>query len=380
MSVCIVGVGLHAFGRTPGRSGLDQGAHALREALADADVAWKDLQFVIGGSRDAGRVDGLALRFGYNGAPLINVFNGCATGGSSLALAAGMIETGQYELGAVVGFDKHDAGAFSFDPSQYGLPDWYGKLGFGVTAQFFGLRIQRYLAEHGLSEAALAQVAAKASRAGALNPKAWRREAISAEQAAQSAMVCNPLRKSMFCSPSEGGAAVILCSERMAKHLSAKAVRLLAVAIRGKQYGAFEIFQTSLPTQLGKPVTTAAAEAAYQHAGVSPQDIDIAQLQDTDSGAEIIHMAETLLCQHGEQQRWLEEGRTEHRSMLPINTDGGCLANGEPIGASGLRQIHEVCVQLRGRAGARQAQRPLRTGLTHVYGAPGISVVSILQV
>ncbi|MFA5938930.1 MAG: thiolase family protein [Sinimarinibacterium sp.] len=379
MTVSIAGIGLHRFGRTPEASGLEQGAAAMRAALADAGVEWKDLQFVIGGSRDAGRVDGLALMFGHNGGPMINVFNGCATGGSSLALAASLIETGQYEIGAVVGFDKHDPGAFSFDPSQYGLPDWYGKLGFAVTAQFFGLRIQRYMAEHGIGEGSLARVAAKAFRAGSLNELAWRRTPIAEEEILKSTMVCSPLRKSMFCSPSEGGAALVLCSERIARRLSAKAVRLASVAVCGKQYGAFEIFQTSLPTQMLAPVTTRAANAAFDKAGVDPRDVDIAQLQDTDSGAEIIHMAEAGLCAHGEQERLLAEGATDMRGRLPINTDGGCLANGEPIGASGLRQVYEVCLQLRGHAGARQAGKPLRTGMTHVYGAPGISVVSILQ-
>lgn len=380
MSACIVGIGLHRFGRTPEASGLAQGAAAMRTALADAGVAWKDLQFVIGGSRDAGRVDGLALMFGHNGAPLINVFNGCATGGSSLALAASMIENGQYELGAVVGFDKHDPGAFSFDPTQYGLPDWYGKLGFGVTAQFFGLRIQRYMAEHGIGPRTLAHVAVKAFRAGSFNELAWRRAPLSEDDILASPMVCDPLRKSMFCSPSEGGAALVLCSERVARRLAAKAVRLAAVSVCGKQYGGFEIFQTSLPAQMREPVTTRAARAAFEKAGVDPREIDIAQLQDTDSGAEIIHMAETGLCAHGEQEQLLALGATAADGTLPVNTDGGCLANGEPIGASGLRQVHEVCLQLRGQAGARQVAKPPRTGLTHVYGAPGISVVSVLQI
>jgi acetyl-CoA acetyltransferase len=380
MSTSIIGIGLHRFGRTEGASGLAQGAVAMRAALTDAGLNWSDLQFVIGGSRDSGRVDGLAQMFGYNGAPLVNVFNGCATGGTSLALAASMIEAGQYDIGAVVGFDKHDPGAFSFDPSQYGLPEWYGKLGFAVTAQFFGLRIQRYMAEHNITERALARVAAKAFEAGAMNPNAWRRTALTETEILASAMVCAPLRKSMFCSPSEGGAAVILCSDRITRRHTSKPVRLGAVSVRGKQYGGFEIFQTSLPANLKEPVTTTAAKDAFSKAGIGPQDIDIAQLQDTDSGAELIHMAETGLCAHGSQEQLLAERATTIGGRLPINTDGGCLANGEPIGASGLRQLHEICLQLRGQAGERQAAKKLLTGLTHVYGAPGISVVSVLHV
>jgi acetyl-CoA C-acetyltransferase len=102
------------------------------------------------------------------------------------------------------------------------------------------------------------------------------------------------------------------------------------------------------------------------------------QLQDTDSGTEIIHMAENGFCEHGEQEKLLREGATKINGSMPVNTDGGCLANGEPVGASGLRQVHEICVQLRGEGGARQVSGSPKVGYTHVYGAPGLSGVNIL--
>ncbi len=122
-----------------------------------------------------------------------------------------------------------------------------------------------------------------------------------------------------------------------------------------------------------------ASRAAYEMAGVGPGDIDVAQLQDTESGAEIMHMAENGFCTDGEQEQWLAEGRTEIGGAMPINTDGGCLACGEPIGASGLRQIYENAQQLSGRAGARQVPGAPRLGYSHVYGAPGVSGVAILE-
>jgi acetyl-CoA acetyltransferase len=115
-------------------------------------------------------------------------------------------------------------------------------------------------------------------------------------------------------------------------------------------------------------------------AGVGPEDVDVAQLQDTESGAEIMHMAENGFCRDADQEALLREGATEIGGRLPINTDGGCLANGEPIGASGLRQVHELCLQLRGDAGARQVPGTPRIGYSHVYGAPGVSAVTILGV
>jgi acetyl-CoA acetyltransferase len=126
------------------------------------------------------------------------------------------------------------------------------------------------------------------------------------------------------------------------------------------------------------PPTVLASRAAFEMAGIGPDEIDVAQLQDTESGAEIMHMAENGFCKDGEQEQWLRDGVTEISGRLPVNTDGGCLANGEPIGASGLRQVYEICTQLRGEGGERQVPRELKTGYTHVYGAPGLSGVTIL--
>jgi acetyl-CoA acyltransferase len=115
-------------------------------------------------------------------------------------------------------------------------------------------------------------------------------------------------------------------------------------------------------------------------AGVRPDEIGVAQLQDTESGAEIMHLAECGFCEHGEQEELIASGATEIGGRIPVNTDGGCIANGEPIGASGLRQVHEIVTQLRGEAGDRQVAGAPTLGFTHVYGAPGISACTVLGV
>src|SRR6059058_1958481 len=122
-----------------------------------------------------------------------------------------------------------------------------------------------------------------------------------------------------------------------------------------------------------------AQKAAYEVAGIGPEDVQVAQLQDTDAGSELIHMAENGFCADGEQEKWIAEGATELGGRLPVNTDGGLIANGEPIGASGLRQIRELVLQLRGQAGERQVAGDPQVGYTHLYGAPGASAVSILS-
>jgi acetyl-CoA acetyltransferase len=113
-------------------------------------------------------------------------------------------------------------------------------------------------------------------------------------------------------------------------------------------------------------------------AGIAPADVDVAQVQDTESGAEVMHLAECGLCADGEQEALIQSGATEIGGRLPVNTDGGCLANGEPIGASGLRQVYETVLQLRGDAGERQVPGDPQVGFTHVYGAPGISACTII--
>ena len=119
--------------------------------------------------------------------------------------------------------------------------------------------------------------------------------------------------------------------------------------------------------------------AAFEQAGIGPEDVDVAQVQDTESGAEVMHMAETGLCKHGEQEHLIQSGATAIGGALPINTDGGCLANGEPIGASGLRQVYESVLQLRGDAGDRQVPGAPKVAFTHVYGAPGVSACTVLS-
>ena len=279
MDVAIIGIGLHRFGRSPDMSGMQQGASAVRAALADAGLSWADMQFAYGGSQDAGNADALVNELGLTGLQFTNIWNGCATGGSSLHAAYSAIKSGEYDLGVVVGFDKHPRGAFNPQPKEWGLDDWYGETGLMLTT---------------------------------------------------------------------------------------------------RHYGSFEVFAPSQAMKVADAPTVTASKAAFELAGIGPEDVDVMQLQDTDSGTEIMHMAENGFCKHGEQEKLLREGATGINGSMPINTDGGCLANGEPVGASGLRQVYEVCVQLRGEGGARQVPNNPRVGYTHFYGAPGISGVNII--
>ena len=377
--VFIIGIGIHPFGRTDERSGLQQGAYAARLALADAGLEWADMQFGFGGSEAAGNADTIVNELGLTGLPFINVKNGCATGGSALIGSWQAIASGQYDVGIALGFDKHPRGAFNALPADFGLPDWYGEAGFMVTTQFFAMKIQRYMALHGISASSLGRVAEKAFRNAVHADHAWRRAPVDIDTILNSQMISDPLTKYMFCSPAEGGVALVLASAKKARELGRDQVRIKAAVVRSRPAGSFEVFAPSIDIERGGAPTLLARAAAFEMAGIGPEDIDVAQLQDTESGAEIMHLAENGFCRDGEQEEWLANRWTDVDGLLPVNTDGGCLACGEPIGASGLRQVYENAVQLRGLGGGRQVPGRPRTGYSHVYGAPGVSGVAILE-
>src|SRR5690349_13383639 len=377
--VAIVGVGLHPFGRFPGVSGIEMGAVAIRRALADANVEWRDIQFAFGGSYEVDNPDAVVALMGLTGIPFTDVYNGCATAASALNLAAGAIRLGDHDLGLAVGMDKHLPGAFSADPRQYACPSWYGELGQFVTTKFFGMKINKYMHDHGISASTLAKVAAKNYRNGALNEHASRRKPLSEEEILASPMLNFPLTQYMFCSPDEGAAAVVLCRAEHAHRYTDAPIYLRASVVRTRRLGAFEVHSPWLPIEETSGPTSDASRAAFEKAGIGPEDVDVIQLQDTDAGAEVIHLAENGLCADGEQEALVAQGELEIGGRLPVNTDGGLIANGEPIGASGLRQVHEVVLQLRGAAGDRQVPGSPKVGYTQLYGAPGVAGVSILS-
>lgn len=173
--------------------------------------------------------------------PFTNVLNGCATGGTALLAACREIQSGAAEIGIVVGFDKHDRGAFNADPAEYGLGAWYGEVGMMVTTQFFAMKLQKYMHDYNITADALARGAEKAYQNGALNPNAWRRTPLSLDEIKNSQMVNDPLTKYMFCSPAEGAVALVVCREDRARRHTSKPVFVSVAVMRSRLAGAFEV-------------------------------------------------------------------------------------------------------------------------------------------
>ena len=382
MDLAILGTGLMPFGRHDGVTPIEMGVAAAHAALEDAGLGWSDIQLAFSGSLEVLQPDTMIQHMGLTGIPFTTLYNGCATGGNLLLSAANAITAGAGDIAIAVGMDKHPRGAFSVGDTleSIGLGQWYGETGLALNPQYFAMKTLRYMHDHGISEECLHRTAVKAFRNGSLTDHAWRRKAIPYDEVAQSPMVCDPLRKFHFCSPSEGAAAVVLCRGDVARRYTSSPVWLRADVFRTRRYGSFETLSPAMPVKSAPSPSVQAAQAAFEMAGLGPEDIDVAQVQDTEVGHEIMHLAECGFCKDGEQEALVRDGETALDGRLPVNTDGGLLANGEPIGASGLRQVHEVCSQLRGRAGRHQVPGEPKTGFTHVYGFPGVSCVTVLSV
>lgn len=376
-AVYVVGAARTVFGRFDGEDN-ELAEQAVRGALADCGLTWSDVQFAVGGTNGETKPDNLVSRLGLTGLPFVTVKNGCATGGVALMTARnGLLAEGS-DVACVVGYDNHARGAFNASPARYGIGDWYGQTGMMVTTSYFALKIQRYLHDHGISEQVLGKVAEKAFDYAAAHPFAWRRKPVTADEVMDADMINDPLTRFMFCAPDAGGTALVLARGARAFDLCDAPVRLASVALRGRRPGSFEVFSPWLSPGSRTSPSIDAAAAAFGAAGISPSDVQVAQVQDTDAGAEVIHLAETGLLADGEQQQAYDSGALRIDGRLPVNTDGGLLANGEPVGASGLRQVYEVVRQLQGRADGQQVPGAPRVGFTHVYGAPGISACTVL--
>jgi acetyl-CoA acetyltransferase len=373
-SVLITGVGMHPFGRFGDKTATAMGVDALREALADADTPWRNVEALYCAHMYAGTGAGhkIAATLGATGIPIINIENACSSGGAALMAARQALAAGDYGTVAVVGIEKMPRGFMDMDY----FDDWRQQVGHAVNPAQFAFAIRRHMHEHGTTERQLALVAEKNHAHSVHNVRAMYQKEISADEVLASRPVVDPLRLLMLCAPNEGAAAAILTARAPTRGDVRIAGQGLRTARRSQAIG--EHMPTDSPVADDVPVTTRAALEAYEKAGIGPTDLDVVELQDTDSGMEIIASEQLGLCAPGEGGPLVESGATRLGGRLPINPSGGLLSKGEPVGASALGQIFEIVSQLRGRCGARQVQGA-RVGLTHALGAGGNCSVTVIE-
>jgi acetyl-CoA acetyltransferase len=360
----IAGTGMHPFGRFPDRSLTDLGAHAVRQALADAGIAGRGsfqatfCGTAYGGVAAAHKVLGA---LSLTGGPIIDVEAGCASGAAALMLGTAAVRSGQHDCVLVFGIEKMPKGMIR---SSFFEP-WREEAGLAATPAYFALRAQRLMRQSGLAKADLAQVVVKNRRHGVHNPDAMFRKEVTTDEVLSSRVVCEPLHLWMLCSPNEGAAAVVL-----RRGSGSGSVDVRAAVVRSHLPG--DVLSESTPlsglVDHGSPApSTLAADAAYDEAGLGPGDLDVVECQDTDAARELLAYEELHLCAPGASAQLLAEGVTALGGRLPVNPSGGLLSKGEPLGASALGQVIEVVTQLRGRAGARQVDGA-RVALAHTVG------------
>lgn len=356
----IAGIGIHPFGRFDGLSVTDMGVAAVRAALLDAGSPQFQAAFcgtAYSGVASGHKVLGAIARTGM---PIVDVEAGCASGAAALALGAASIRSGQHDCVLVFGIEKMPKGMIR---SSFFEP-WREQAGLAATPSYFALRAQRLMRERGVTKRDLAEVCVKNRANGVLNEHAMFRKAVSADDVLASRVVCEPLHLWMLCSPNEGAAAVVL------RAAPAPKITLRAAVLRSHLPGSVLGEATPMAgiddTDITPP-STLAVDAAYAEANVGPNELHVVECQDTDAARELLAWEELRICAPGEQSRHLADGTHALGGTLPVNTSGGLLSKGEPLGASALGQVVELVLQLRGAAGDRQV-RGAKVGLAHTVG------------
>jgi acetyl-CoA acetyltransferase len=376
MSVEVAGVGLHPFGRFDDRSITDIGVVAVRDALAEAGIVDRHgfqaafCGTAYGGVATAHKVLGA---LGLTGGPIVDMEAGCASGAAALMLGAGAIEAGQYHAVLVFGVEKMPRGMIR---SSFFEP-WAEQAGLSPAPAYFALRAQRLMRESGVTRDDLAAVVVKNRAHGAQNPGAMFRKPVDAADVLASKVVCEPLHLWMLCSPNEGAAAVVL----RRSDPSRPGVTLAATALRSHLAGNVLGEGTPLSgvvddADIASP-TEMAAQAAYEQAALGPDDIDVAEVQDTDAARELLAYEELGFCSRSGSAEWFRAGTSQATGSLPVNTSGGLLSKGEPLGASAVGHVVELTRQLRGQSGERQVEG-VRVALAHNVGRGANASVSIL--
>jgi acetyl-CoA acetyltransferase len=383
--VAVLGVGMHPWGKW-GRSFVSYGVHAAREALADSGVAWADVDLVVGGETVrngyGGYVAGatFAQALGWNGASVATSYAACATGAQALDTARARILAGLCEVALVVGADTTPKGFLAPNAGErWDDPDWLRFRLLGMTnPAYFALYARRRMDLYGATAEDFAKVKVKNAAAGLHNPNARYRKAVTVEDVLASAVVADPLHLLDICATSDGGAAVVLTSMDYARaHGIASPVRVRAVSTVTPTYPQTVIEMPSFATDswsaVAPPERTfkeAIAHAAYEEAGIGPEDVDVAEVYDLSTALELDWYEDIGLCKRGEAESLVRSGDTALGGRVPVNPSGGLACFGEAVPAQALAQVCELTWQLRGQAAGRQVEGA-QVGITANQGLFG---------
>ncbi|MBC9727007.1 lipid-transfer protein [Streptomyces sp. TRM68367] len=367
--VAVLGAGMHPWGKW-GRNFVEYGTAAARSALSDAGLDWRQVGSVVGADTVRGGYPGyvagatFAKALGWQGARVTSVYAACASGAQAVNAARAQILSGLADVVLVVGADSAPKGFFRpAGGDRPDDPDWLRFRILGATnPTYFGLYARRRMAMHGDTPEDFAQVKVKNAALGALNPYARYRKRVSAEEVAASAVVADPLRLLDICATSDGGAALVLSSMEFARrHGSARPVRIRAVSTVTPRYPNTMLDLPDMATDSAMAVEPAAetfrasiARAAYEEAGIGPEDLSVAEVYDLSTALELQWYEDLGLCGEGDGAKLLRDGATALDGHIPVNVSGGLASFGEAVPAQAVAQVCELAWQLRGSAGDRQ--------------------------
>ena len=370
--VFVVGIGWHPYQPASDLSYVTLGLTAIRSALADSKLEWPVIESSYIGTALLGMASGRAMlrHLGATGRPLAHIENASASGSAAFRLACIEVASGLSEAVLAVGVDKP-----SIVQRGY-LKAGIGHLADDAIAPFthFALLTSEYTRRFGVRPEDVALVAVKNHRNGASNPNAHRQKVRTLDEVLTGKPVSGTLT-ALQCCPSggEGAAAVIVASEEGVRRYGidpSRAIRVASSASRSERPG--------LASDADATLTRETIGLALREAQVSAEDLDVMELHDAFTVEELLYIEAAGLCGEGTAVHWLKDGAFDIGGHCAVSTSGGLIAMGHPIGPTGVGQIAEVTLQLRGEAGVRQ-QKGARTGLAHMVGLGSVCYAHVLQ-
>jgi acetyl-CoA acetyltransferase len=386
--VAVVGIGMTRFGKFLNKGIKDLVREAVVDTLADAGMDKGLIEAAYVGNAAAGAMTGQHMirgqvvldPLGINEIPIYNVENACASSSFAFNLAWSAVAGGMHDCVLVVGFEKlfHQDKLKPFLALESALDvedymDHFKSVEDSLPAgtkifpdgdqkrsrllDVYSFLTKRYMDKFNITQEHLAMLSVKAHKNGALNPNAQYQESVSMEQVLNSGDVTFPFTR-MMCAPiGDGASAAIICSKQFAAKFTTKPIWI----------GSSVVSSGKVSTDLDDTITKRSATKLYETSGIGPEDIDVVEVHDTTSSAEIIDLIQLGLCPGGEASVRIEAGDFDLNGSLPCNPSGGLTTKGHPVGATGVAQIYEIVTQLRGDGGKRQAVNP-KVGLTHNGG------------
>jgi benzoylsuccinyl-CoA thiolase BbsB subunit len=363
-SVYVLGASMIPFGKYPDRALDNLGRPAAIGAIRDAGIPKSDIDAAYCGTAMGGMLAGQRIlrNIGMTGIPISNVENACSSSAAAFHTAWMAVSGGHHDVALVLGVEK----LTKFGGGTLPLEDEDWEVGQGMTMPaLYAMRARRYMYERDLTRQQLAEIAVKAKSNGALNPYAQLRKPITVDQVLESRMIADPLRLFDCCPTGDGAAALVICDESTATRLGRRQIRVLASTLSSGHY------EAGYRDMTVAEISARTARAAYEMAGIGPEDVDVAEVHDAFSIAEVMYYEALGFCDPGDAPKLIDEKATHLGGRLPVNPSGGLLARGHPVGATGAAQLVEMTWQLRGETGDRQVAGA-QIGLTHVTGG-GIS-------